>query len=119
MGAAHGVLGFRERREQPFHFSLIKAPQIVDSAPALLPYLQAFQDLGHVSVVFQQSELKPYNGIDNFESSALVVRRTPGENAYIYEALIQDHKGTLPPLVVSTPTRTETPVRVDAPTGSA
>ncbi len=101
------------------HFSLLNAPQIVDSAPALLPYLQAFQDLGHVSVVFQQSELKPYNGVDNFETSALVIRRTPGENAYIYEALIQDHKGKLPPIVAATPTRSEGSAKVDAQPGSA
>ena len=79
-------------------FALVKAPQVVNNAPAVLPYLQAFQGWDHVTVVFQLSELTPYNGVDSFESRAIVVRRAPGENAYRYEALIQDHKGKLPTL---------------------
>lgn len=91
------------------HFSLIKAPQVVNNAPALLPYLQAFQDRGHVTVVFLLSELKPYNGIDKFETPALVVRRMPADNAYQYEALIQDHKGKLPAITATEPSQVFAP----------
>jgi hypothetical protein len=79
-------------------FSLVKARQVVNNAPAVLPYLQAFQENDHISVVFNLSDLKPYNGVEDFVSDALVVRRMPEVNAYHYEALIQDHKGRLPEL---------------------
>jgi hypothetical protein len=80
------------------HFSLIKAPQVQNSAPVLLPYLQAFHDYGRVAVIFSLSELRPYNGVENFESEPLVVRRVPEENAYHYEAVIRDHNRRLPEL---------------------
>ena len=114
-----GSMGPNGRVTTSGHFSLFKAPQIVNSAPELLPYLQAFQDRGHVTVVFQQSELRPYNGIDNFETHALVVRRMPADNAYQYEALIQDHKGKLPPLVPAASTHSAAPQNTGAAQASA
>ena len=86
------------------HFTLFKAPQVVNSAPAVLPYLQAFQDRGHVTVVFLMSELSPYNGVDDFQTPALIVRRMPAANIYQYEALIQDHTGSLPQLTAANST---------------
>lgn len=88
------------------HFSLIKSPQVVNNAPEVLPYLQAFQDRSHVTVVFLLSELKPYNGIDSYETPALVVRRMPADNAYQYEALILDHQGKLPSHAAASPSIT-------------
>jgi len=79
-------------------FLLFKAPQIVDNAPAVLPYLQAFQDQHHVSIVFLIDDLKPYNGIEQVETAALVVRHMPADHAYQYDALIQQHTGKLPEL---------------------
>jgi hypothetical protein len=81
-------------------FSLFKAPQVQNNSPALLPYLQAFQDCDRVAVVFSVSDLKPYNGIENFDAGALLVRRIPEENVYHFEALIHDHRGRLPELTV-------------------
>ncbi len=81
-------------------FTLSNAPQVVDNAPAVVPYLQAFQRNYHVSVVFNLSDLAPYNGIESFDSPALIVQRRPADNAYQYEALIKDHEGTLPQLTV-------------------
>jgi hypothetical protein len=83
-------------------FSLSRAPQVENNAPVVLDYVRAFQDCDHVSIVFNVSELKPYNGVDDFVSAPLVVRRVPAENAYQYEALIHDHKGPLPELTEST-----------------
>jgi len=77
------------------HFSLFKAPQVQNNAPVLLPYLQAFQELNHISVVFNISTLSPYNGVNQFDSSQLTVRRMPEDGAYHYEALILDHSGKL------------------------
>jgi hypothetical protein len=95
-------------------FRLIKAPQVVNNAPVVLPYLRAFQNYDHVSLVFNLSDLKPYNGVEAFTSSALVVQRMPEQNAYHYEALIQDHKGRLPELVANTVSAL-TPVRDSKP----
>ena len=85
------------------HFELRRAPQVLNSAPRLLPYLQAFQDRSHVTVMFLLPDLKPYNGVESFDTPALIVRRIPEEGSYRYEALIQDHKGKLPELTVAPP----------------
>jgi hypothetical protein len=114
-GIADGVnlsdrsMGSSGRVTTSGHFELVKAPQVVNNTPVLLPYLQAFQDRGHVTVVYLLSELRPYNGIDKFETPALVVRRMPAENAYQYEALIQDHKGKLPAISATEPSQVFAP----------
>lgn len=82
-------------------FSISKAPQVQDNAPVLLPYLKAFQNWKHITVLFNISDIEPYNGITQFDSDAVIVRLIPQEGAYRFEALILDHKRTLGPFPVN------------------
>ena len=79
-------------------FTVSHAPQVVDSAPVLQPYLTAFQRLNHFEVNFLVGELRPYRGITLSETDALRVRLKKDEGIYGYDVVIRDHKGDLGPL---------------------
>jgi hypothetical protein len=88
-------------------FTVLQAPQVHDSAPQLLPYLQAFQSWDHVEVIFAIPDLVPYNGVTIYESQPLTVQLIKEENSYRYDADIRDHTGVLPTLPVSVKTPRE------------
>jgi hypothetical protein len=78
-------------------FTLRNAPQISAGAPALQPYLTAFQGWNRVEVIFAQLRPEPTRAAVQFESAALSVRlaqRGPGLSRYIAD--IRDHAGALP-----------------------
>ena len=74
------------------------APQVIDFAPVLQPYLAAFQRLNHFEVNFLIGELRPYRGITLSKTDALRVRLKNDEGMYGYDVVIRDHKGVLGPL---------------------
>ncbi len=97
--------------------TLLQAPKVQDGAPELRPYLQAYQQFGHVEVVFVMDPITSYRGIDRFTSKAVTVEleRDAGEGVYRYDAAINDHSGPLPALVptldTAPPLATSTPVK--------
>lgn len=80
-------------------FTVSQAPQIVNSAPALLPYLRAFQKWNHVEVMFGVPDITPYRGVTFLDTPALRVDLIKEDGVYRYEADIHDHQSTLPALV--------------------
>ncbi len=86
-------------------FSLRQAPQVRENAPALLPYLQAFQAYDQVEVMFALPEITPYRGVTDFDSAALKVglAQEKESGVYRYEAAIRDHVNPLPSLPATRP----------------
>jgi len=93
-------------------FGVFKAPQILNNAPQTYPYIRAFQDCGHINLLFfTGSELRPYNGVDDFQAPGLQVHRQAQEGGYWYQIAISDHAGKL-----AEPTAASPPA---APAGSS
>jgi hypothetical protein len=90
--------------------TVMRAPQVRDGAPELLPYLQAFQAFTHVEVNFALPDLTPYKGVQRFESKALAVELYKDQGVYRFETEIRDHNNALPALTAAaTNARSETP----------
>ncbi len=93
-------------------FTLRNAPQEPGGIPALLPYLQAFQDVNRIEVIFTNLMVPQYQGVMRFDSPALSVQLVQfGQGTARYDADIHDHRGRLPALPagvqgVLNPTRT-------------
>ena len=80
-------------------FAVAQAPQFLDNAPVLSPYLQAFQEWSHLEILLVASDIQPYNGVSNFHSSALDVTLDKSEGIYRYLVTIREHAKDLPPLI--------------------
>jgi hypothetical protein len=82
--------------------TVLQAPQVVQNAPTLLPYLQAFQAYDRVEVNFLLNEISPFLGVARQDNKAFAVELFhTAQGVYRYEAVLRDHHGTLPPLVAA------------------
>lgn len=101
-------------------FSVADAPQFHDNAPALAPYLQAFQAWNRLEILFVTSDLQPYNGVHDFRSPALDVTLAKSEGIYSYLVTIREHSKELPPLIPdASPVSPENSGNGNTPTTSA
>ena len=84
-------------------FSVANAPQFQDNAPALTPYLRAFQAWNRLEILFVTSDLQPYNGVTDFRRPELDVTLAKSEGIYSYLVTIREHSKALPPLIADAP----------------
>lgn len=86
-------------RTTAIEMNLVQAPQIRQSVPDLLPYLQAFQRFDHVEVNFILPPLNPDLTQDLTTTDQYVARLLSRDRGvYRYETTLLDHKGVLAPL---------------------
>lgn len=69
-------------------FTLDAAPQVVNNAPVLKPYLLAFRNWERLAFLFIIPTLNPYNGVEGYTDQTMSIYRVPMEGAYQYEAVI-------------------------------
>lgn len=90
------------------------SPQITDGAPALQPYLRAFQAWDHLEVMFRMPAQVPAADQD-FNNSALHVQLIKDADVYRYEVDIHDHSGPLPSQMEFTQPEASSPVAIAGP----
>jgi len=102
-------------------FFLRQAPQSLDGAPTLQPYLRAFQAWDHLEVMFRLPS-GAANSDQVFESSAMRIHLFQNEEVYRYEVDVRDHAAPLPARIEFSSPASPSPVvpagPVARPTGS-
>ena len=79
-------------------FALLQAPQFLDNAPLLAPYLQAFQAWDRLDIMFVTTDMVPYNGVTDFRNPAVDVLLEKSDGIYDFRVTIREHSKKLPPL---------------------
>jgi len=79
-------------------FALLQAPQFLDNAPLLAPYLRAFQAWDRLDIMFVTTEMVPYNGVTEFRNPAVDVLLEKSDGIYDFRVTIREHSKDLPPL---------------------
>ena len=82
-------------------FRVARAPQVMDNAPNLLPYLKAFQRFQRFDLNFELGTLEPYRGVTRVQNSVVDIQMARDEGLYSFQISVHDHKENMPALVNS------------------
>lgn len=93
--SAHPQLGGKSPPTTAAMLTVVNAPQMLDGNPELLPYIQAFQRVSRLEVIFlTDTQARGTATVDNRDYQVQII---PASGIQRYEVLIRQHKGLLPP----------------------
>jgi hypothetical protein len=76
----------------------------------LQPFVEAFQSMRRVDVLFLTAEIAGFTGLRSFENAALSVNLLKDGGPYRYRIDIRDHTGALPTLPIDQPAQPAQPI---------